>query len=75
VAVVDEQNRVHLKHIDIILDTGTDVEIASGITATDRIVASPSDSIADGDEVKIAGIDGKAIDKNISARAVPGVTE
>jgi RND family efflux transporter MFP subunit len=75
VAVVDAQNRIHLKPIDIILDTGTDVEIASGITATDRIVASPADSIADGDEVKIAGIDGKPSDKNIAAQPFRGVTE
>ncbi|MDR3463017.1 MAG: efflux RND transporter periplasmic adaptor subunit [Beijerinckiaceae bacterium] len=75
VAVVDEQSHVHLKPINIIVDTGADVELSSGITATDRIVASPTDSIANGDEVKIAGIDGKPVGKDIAARATPGVTE
>jgi multidrug efflux pump subunit AcrA (membrane-fusion protein) len=75
VALVDYQNHVHLTPISIILDTGTTVEIASGLTVKDRVVESPWDSIANGDDVKIAEIDGKPSDKNLAAQESRGVVE
>jgi RND family efflux transporter MFP subunit len=55
VAVVGADNKIILKRVEVGRDLGTDVEITSGISPADRIVKSPSDSIAAGDEVRIAG--------------------
>jgi RND family efflux transporter MFP subunit len=54
VATVDGANRVVLKTVTIARDMGRTVEIGSGITAEDRIIESPQDGIATGDEVRIA---------------------
>lgn len=53
-AVVDGNGNVHLQKIVIERDYGQSLQIASGITATDKIIINPSDSIADGDHVYIA---------------------
>jgi RND family efflux transporter MFP subunit len=55
VATVDGQNRVVLKAITIARDMGRTVEIGSGLAAEDRIIESPQDGIATGDEVHVAG--------------------
>jgi RND family efflux transporter MFP subunit len=54
VATVDAGNRVVLKTITIARDMGRTVEIGSGLSAEDRIIESPQDGIATGDEVRIA---------------------
>lgn len=54
VAVVGHDDKVMLKPVEIGRDLGTSVEISSGLEPTDRVVDSPSDSIATGDLVKIA---------------------
>jgi RND family efflux transporter MFP subunit len=54
VAVVGADNRVTLKPIEIGRDLGTEVEVRSGVSPTDRVVRNPSDSISDGDVVRIA---------------------
>jgi membrane fusion protein, multidrug efflux system len=54
VATVSAGNKVVLKHIEMGRDFGTEVEVVSGITAADKIVDSPSDSLADGDVVKVS---------------------
>jgi RND family efflux transporter MFP subunit len=55
VATVDGQNRVVLKDVLIARDLGKDVEIGSGLSPQDRVIQSPPDGIASGDEVRIAG--------------------
>jgi hypothetical protein len=35
-------------------DFGSEVEILSGLSATDRVVSNPADSLADGDVVTLA---------------------
>ncbi len=57
VATVGSDDRVKLKPIEVGRDLGTEVEVLSGLTSSDRVIRSPSDSIADGDIVKIAGQD------------------
>ncbi len=52
VATVGDDNRVVLKHITIARDLGRVVEVASGLDAADRVIDSPSDSIAQGDVVR-----------------------
>ncbi len=51
VAVVDAGHRVHLKPVQVGRDLGDDLEILSGISATDAVVLSPPDSLAEGDTV------------------------
>jgi RND family efflux transporter MFP subunit len=58
VATVDNDNHVVLKQVTISRDLGKEVEIGSGLAAEDRIVESPPDGIASGDEVRIAGAPG-----------------
>jgi RND family efflux transporter MFP subunit len=54
VAVV-RNGRVSLVAVTIGHDYGQEVELVSGIQSTDAIVVDPSDSIADGQPVRIAG--------------------
>ena len=54
VAVLDGQHRVHLKTITEGRDFGTEIEVLSGITANDVLVANPPDSISDGMQVRLA---------------------
>ena len=53
VATVDANNKVVLKTVTIGRDLGQVVEIATGIAATDRIIDSPPDGLADGDPVRV----------------------
>jgi RND family efflux transporter MFP subunit len=55
VATVSAEDRIVLKQVTIARDLGREVEIGSGLTAQDRIVESPPDGVADGDQVRIAG--------------------
>jgi len=59
VATVDAHSRVVLKTVTIARDMGQTVEIGSGITAEDRVIESPQDGIATGDEVRIANAAGQ----------------
>jgi membrane fusion protein, multidrug efflux system len=54
VATVGVDNRIVLKKVRIARDFGSEVEIAGGLSASERIVSSPPDSIADGEEVRLA---------------------
>ncbi len=53
-ATVDRDNRVVLKDVTIGRNLGTEIEIESGITAADRVVSTPLDTIEDGDRVNVA---------------------
>ncbi len=53
VATVGPDNRVVLKHIVIGRDLGKVEEVIAGLDASDRVIDSPSDSILEGDLVKI----------------------
>ena len=52
-AVVDSSGKVHLKAVNIGRDYGRDVEVLSGIEASDLIVLNPSDSLEDGQQVAV----------------------
>lgn len=64
VATLLEDSKVKLKSVTISRDFGTEVEISSGIKAGDKIILNPSDSIEDGQVVRVAqsaeGEQGKA---------------
>ena len=50
-AVVGADGKVHLKPVVIGRDYGTDVEIISGLDASDSIILNPSDSLEEGQPV------------------------
>lgn len=53
-ATVDSQNHISLKHVVLGKDFGSVVEILEGISAQDRIVPNPPDSLTDGSAVEVA---------------------
>jgi RND family efflux transporter MFP subunit len=57
-ATVGPDGTVVLKDVTVGRNLGTEIEIERGITATDRIVTTPLDTIEDGDSVVVAGAQG-----------------
>jgi RND family efflux transporter MFP subunit len=55
VAVVGPNSHVRIRPVTISRDLGPTVEIGSGVTADDRVVNNPPETLADGDLVRIAG--------------------
>jgi membrane fusion protein, multidrug efflux system len=53
VATVDAGGRIHLQNVSLGDNLGSEVEILSGITAADQIVANPSLGLLEGQQVKI----------------------
>jgi multidrug efflux system membrane fusion protein len=60
VAVVGKDNRAVLKPVTIATDLGTQVEIAAGLDAGDRVIDNPPDSLASGDAVRLAASNTRA---------------
>jgi multidrug efflux system membrane fusion protein len=54
VATLTSDNHVAFRSIKISRDLGAVVEIASGVSTTDRIIDNPPDSLEDGDQVSVA---------------------
>ena len=54
VAVVDNDNTVHLRPINIGRDFGATLEILGGLEVGDQIIINPSDSIEEGQKVHVA---------------------
>jgi len=54
VAVVDQNGIVHLRPITIGRDFGSTLEIVGGIDANEQVIINPSDSIEDGQKVRVA---------------------
>jgi multidrug efflux pump subunit AcrA (membrane-fusion protein) len=61
VGVVNRQNRVELRKITLGRDFGSSVEVVSGISQADAVIANPPDYLVDGMPVavEIAQADGK----------------
>jgi RND family efflux transporter MFP subunit len=55
VAVVGPDDKIAMKHVTLGRNLDSDVEVLQGISASDRVVNSPPDSLASGDVVRIAG--------------------
>jgi membrane fusion protein, multidrug efflux system len=55
VATVGADDKVLFKTVTISRDLGRTIELASGITAEDRIITAPPDGLADGDQVRVSG--------------------
>ncbi len=60
VAVLGADGKAHLKTITIGRDDGDSVAISAGLTASDRVIDSPPDSLQTGDPVRIAPTAGPA---------------
>jgi RND family efflux transporter MFP subunit len=54
IATVGEGDRVVFKPVMIARDLGNEIEIASGLAPEDRVITTPPDGIAAGDQVRIA---------------------
>lgn len=57
-AAVLEGDHVRLRRITVARDLGQQVEVASGVTAADRVVDNPPDSLADGERVNLLATGG-----------------
>lgn len=55
VGVVNADNTVELRKIDIGRDFGQTVEVLAGVSPTDRVIVNPSDSLVSGTTVRING--------------------
>lgn len=55
VATVTAGDKVQFKTVTIARDLGREIEIATGLSPDDRVIVTPLDGIADGDQVRIAG--------------------
>jgi RND family efflux transporter MFP subunit len=64
VATVGSHDRVLIKPVSIERDLGSVVELASGLSPSDRVIENPPDGVGNGDEVRLAGAE--------SAGANPG---
>jgi multidrug efflux pump subunit AcrA (membrane-fusion protein) len=53
VALIGDGNKVHLQDVTIGRNLGTEVQVLTGLKATDKIVANPSQGLLEGQEVKI----------------------
>jgi multidrug efflux pump subunit AcrA (membrane-fusion protein) len=59
VVTVDAQNHAHLKVITVGRDWGTKIEVLTGLTAQDRVINNPPDSITENEAVHVVDVDGK----------------
>jgi RND family efflux transporter MFP subunit len=53
VATLGADEKIVLKNVEVARDLGSEFEIASGIDPSARIIDNPSESIGDGDEVRV----------------------
>jgi RND family efflux transporter MFP subunit len=54
VAILDSNNKVVLKNVELGRDFGDSVEVLAGLSASDRVVNNPPETLANGDIVQIA---------------------
>jgi RND family efflux transporter MFP subunit len=55
IATVDANDHVRLKPVTIQRDLGSVVELASGLSPSDRVIQNPPDGIGNGAQVRLAG--------------------
>jgi multidrug efflux pump subunit AcrA (membrane-fusion protein) len=72
VAIVDRNDRAELRRVTLARDLGTDVEVLSGLTTSDRVIESPPDSLASGDVVRVASQSGPARSEAVASSGAPG---
>jgi RND family efflux transporter MFP subunit len=55
VATLDSNNKVVLKSVQLGRDLGDSVEVLAGLSPSDRIINNPSETLASGETVRVAG--------------------
>ncbi len=55
VATVTGDDKILFKTVTIARDLGREIELASGVTVSDRIITAPPDGLVDGDTVRVTG--------------------
>jgi RND family efflux transporter MFP subunit len=64
VATMDSTNHVLIKPVTMARDLGQVVELASGLTPQDRVIANPPDGVSTGDPVRLVSAAAKAVPKS-----------
>jgi RND family efflux transporter MFP subunit len=54
VATIQNSNKVELRNITVGRDYGNEIEVVSGVKASDSVIVNPSDSLITGETVRIA---------------------
>jgi hypothetical protein len=67
VATLDANDKVVLKPITPGRDFGTRIEVVDGLAATDRVIDSPPDWLAQGDLVRVATTE--SAEQNVAAQS------
>ena len=75
IAVVGPDDKVELKPVKIGRNLGTQVEILSGLSPTDRVINSPPNSLGAGDKVRIAGQQSAGTDGHTDNSSAEDVTK
>jgi RND family efflux transporter MFP subunit len=55
VFIVDDQNRMRIRQVEVLRTTATEAVIRSGITSTDRVILSPMETPVEGMRVQVEG--------------------
>ncbi len=53
VVVVDKNNHVNFRKIEVLRDLGTSIEVVTGLTSTEALIDNPPDFLVNGDQVKL----------------------
>jgi len=70
IATLGPGDKVELKSVKLGRNLGADVEVVSGLSASDRVINSPPDSLAAGDLVHVAGAQSPPREAEATAPAV-----
>lgn len=68
VATVGPDDKVLFKKVTIARDLGRNIELSSGLSSDDRVIVTPPDGIANGDQVRVVGGTGAAKPKKVSEK-------
>lgn len=68
VATVGPDDKVLFKKVTIARDLGRNIELSSGLSPDDRVIVTPPDGIADGDQVHVVGGTGAAKPEKVSEK-------
>ncbi|MGA8655332.1 MAG: efflux RND transporter periplasmic adaptor subunit [Chthoniobacterales bacterium] len=68
VGVVSPEGKVEIRKIAVGRDLGTKLEVTEGLSITDRVIENPSDGLADGMQVRVAGSENRPVVAATEAR-------
>ena len=68
VATVGPDDKVLFKKVTIARDLGRNIELSSGLSPDDRVIVTPPDGIANGDQVRVVGGTGAAQPEKVSEK-------